>query len=143
MREYPRKTPKGGWNRWAAPAPGANPVTRGLYSLTFLLPAILALLAPVGRHCPCLMGCLVTVGRNGFVVVDGTSREGVFEQTGRFLRQLLKVLRDAGNVPPATSIAGRLRGPTGEDSWQIVIGAEVAFAPGGIEAQFPAGEAAE
>lgn len=118
------------WNRWAAPQ--APPGRTGLYRLTFMLPATLALLTTPGRHCPCLMGCLLTVERGGLITVDGTSREGVFEQTARFLRHPIR-----RNPPPPTSIASVLAGPGGRDSWNIVFGADVAFSPGGVEPYLP------
>lgn len=144
-------------SRWAPPPPVAHPPTRGLCRLTFTLPPTLALLAPSGRHCPCLMGCLVTVGRNGYVVVDGTCRENVFEQAARYLRSLLRELKHAGNVPPPQVIAGSLqtayplqprpeyagedlpRG--GRDTVHLAIGAEVVCSMGGIEPWVAAREA--
>jgi hypothetical protein len=91
------------------------------------------------------MGCLVTIGMNGYAVVDATSREGALEQAARFLRGLLRELRRVGNVPPATSIPAKIRGPMGEvwcrtDSLHITIGADVTFAEGGIEPYLPARE---
>jgi hypothetical protein len=105
------------------------------YRLTFMLPAVLGFAVPVGRHHPCLMGCLITVHLGGLVIVDGPSRERIFEQTARFLRLITR-----RNPPPPTSIAAALRGQQ-SDSWQIVIGADVSFVPTGMEAHFVAGAA--
>ena len=103
-----------------------------------MLPAALSLLAPIGRHCPCLAGCLLTVEHGGLIMVDGTSREAVFDQATRFLRQLIR-----RNPPPPTAVPVRVAGPGGQDNWNIVFGADIAFAPGGVEPQFPAREGAE
>jgi len=117
-------------DRHAAPSP---------YRLIFLLPAVLGLV-PQGRHVPCLMGCLVTIDRAGLVTVAGPSRERVFEQTARFLRILMR-----RNPPPPTSIAAVMSHPAspwGRIGWQIIVGADISFAPTSIEPTIvPAGVA--
>lgn len=142
MSAYPPKRRR--HSPWGSPQP-ADPIRTGLWRLSFALPGFLALLAKPGRHAPCLMGCLVTIGMHGYAVVDGTSRERVLEQATAFLRMLLRELRRVGNVPPATSIPARMRGPMGEswcrtDSLYIAIGADVTFAEGGIEPYLPVRE---
>jgi hypothetical protein len=98
--------------------------------LTLLLPATLALLVPPGRHAPCLIGCLLTVGPGGLMTIDGPSREKVFEQADRFLRVLLR-----RNPPPPMSIAATMTSRLGvSDGWQVIINAEISFAPTSIEA---------
>jgi hypothetical protein len=102
--------------------------------LTMLLPRQLAWTLPQGLHQPCLHGCLLTVGPGGLITVTGPSRHQVFAQIDRFLRTLIRK-----NPPPATSIAAILTSPLGSDGWQIIVNAEISFAPTGIEATiFPA-----
>lgn len=160
MPAYPK--PPARRSRWNRPAFDQAPPRTGLWRLTFALPVIFSLLTKPGRHGPCLMGCLVTLGNRDaighavdtagmsalagyFVVVDATSREGALEQAARFLRGLLRELRQVGNLPPATSIPAKMRGPIGEtwcrtDRLNIVVGADVTFAEGGIEPYLPARE---
>jgi hypothetical protein len=98
--------------------------------LTMLLPARFALLVPPGPHCPCLMGCLLTVGAGGLVTITGPSRTKVFEQVDRFLRVLMR-----RNPPPPMSIAATLMSPCGvRDGWQVIVNAEISFAPTSLEA---------
>ncbi len=97
--------------------------------LTMLLPPALALV-PEGVQHPCLMGCLLTVGRGGLVTIDGPSRDKVFEQAARFLQILIR-----RNPPPPTSIAATMTFPCGvRDGWQVIVNSEISFAPTGIEA---------
>jgi hypothetical protein len=98
--------------------------------LVMLLPPSLGgLLAPGVQH-PCLMGCLLTVGQGGVLTITGPSRAKVFEQADRFLRILMR-----RNPPPAMSIAATLTSPCGvRDGWQVIINAEISFAPTAIEA---------
>lgn len=143
------------WSRWAKPPPVAPEPTRGNCRLTFTLPNTLVLVAKPGPVVPCLMGCLVTVGRNGYVIVDGKSREGVFDQATVFLRSLIRELRRVGNLPPRQIITAALqtayrlqpqdgycgdlpRG--GRDTWHIVIEADVAFSPCAVEPWLPGKE---
>lgn len=97
--------------------------------LTMLLPRQLAWTLPQGLHQPCLHGCLLTVGPGGLITVTGPSRHQVFAQVDRFLKTLIRK-----NPPPATSIAAILTSPMGSDGWQIIVNAEISFAPTGIEA---------
>jgi hypothetical protein len=115
----------------------ADELTHDPCRLVMLLPATLALLAPPGRHCPCLMGCLLTVGPGGLMTITGPSRAKVFEQADRFLRVLLR-----RNPPPPMSIAATLTSPCGvRDGWQVIVNAEISFAPTSLEATvFPTAE---
>lgn len=143
MSAYPK--PPARRSRWNRPAFDQAPPRTGLWRLTFALPVIFSLLIKPGRHGPCLMGCLVNLGVNGYVVVDATSREGALEQAARFLRGLLRELRQVGNLPPPLSIPAKMRGPIGEtwcrtDALHIAIAADVTFAEGGIEPFIPSPE---
>jgi hypothetical protein len=102
------------------------------WRLVFMLPATLLLRARIGVHHPSLAGCLLHVKQAGLVEIGGPCREAVFDQTARFLR----VLRKGMDLPP-TSIDARSSCSLGRDSWQIVIGADIAFMPGGIEPHMP------
>jgi hypothetical protein len=99
--------------------------------LTFILPAELEALAQYGRHSPAHWGCELTVGRGGVVTIKGPSRHAVFEQAIRFLRVLM---RETGRPAAPVAIAAvytSFEGP--RDAWQIVIGADIAFVPTGME----------
>jgi hypothetical protein len=112
----------------------ADDLTSDICRLTMLLPARFALLVPPGRHAPCLMGCLLTVDRGGLMTITGPSRTKVFEQADRFLRVLLR-----RNPPPPLSIAATLTSPCGvRDGWQVIVNAEISFAPTALEASFAA-----
>ena len=148
MSAYPakrrRRARTEGFSLWASPVasvvlrPGeVRPDGVGDYRLTFLLPAAYALIAKPGKQIPCLRTCLLVVGEAGHVTVTGKWRQAVFDQAATFLRQILRDLKRAGNLPPPISIACRLTGPNGEDGWQIIVGADVAFTPCGLEPQFP------
>lgn len=116
--------------------------------LTFMLPRALESHVRTGTHSPCAMGCAVTVGRGGLAAITGPSREAVFEHAARFLRAAGKSAKLASECAicgrlPRIVIAARLchRFPlvTGHlDAWQIIVGADVAFAPGGIDPYLPA-----
>jgi hypothetical protein len=98
--------------------------------LVMLLPPALGGLLPPGVQHPCLMGCLLTVGQGGVLTITGPSRAKVFEQADRFLRILMR-----RNPPPAMSIAATLTSPCGvRDGWQVIVNAEISFAPTSIEA---------
>lgn len=98
------------------------------YRLTFLLPDRLAFAVPVGRHQPCLAGCVLDVDRAGLVSIFGLSREQIFAQCRRFMRL---VARGHGPLSIAAVLTSPL--PPGRDAWQIIVGADVAFAPTGLE----------
>lgn len=99
-----------------------------LHRLAFTVPVTLRLGVIKGRHQPCLHGCSLIVGEHFGAVIEGPSRERVFDQARRFLR-----VHARGHG--AMTIAATLRSPPparGIDSWSIVIGAEIAFAPTSI-----------
>jgi hypothetical protein len=102
------------------------------YRLSFLLPDTLAAFVRPGVHHPCLHGALLTIERGGLVRVDGQSKERVFDQAARFLRII------ARDHPAITIAANLITTERRRDPWQIVIGAGVAFMPGGIEPHVPA-----
>lgn len=105
------------------------PSTSGAYRLTFNLPASLLLRVPHGRHQPCVHGCVLRVDPGGFVAIDGAFRDNVLEQALRFMRV------NCRGVPPF-SVPATLRTPPqqpygrgGVDTWQIIVGADVAIVP--------------
>jgi hypothetical protein len=105
----------------------AHPAT---HKLSFLLPAAISLLVQPGRHQPCLHGCVLTIHRSGLVVIEGPSRERLFEQADRFLRVICKgrpALAIAATLITPPSLPGAYRG--GRDGWSIIVGAEIAFSP--------------
>lgn len=104
-----------------------------LYGLSFHLPRAIARvaagrLAQLTEH-----GCGVEI-REGFALIVAPHRDAAFNQAARLLRAR------GGNEPPA-AIAAVLRAPgaaAGRDGWTIIVGADVAFAPTGLGAFFPA-----
>ena len=106
--------------------------------LTFLLPASLAKHPGASGPSP-EGGCRITIDREAIVTIDGPSRERVQDFTGRYLRV---VARDiiSGAEPPISIAAslrtyrgpGAGRGAPARDSYQITIGADIAFAPTGL-----------
>lgn len=108
---------------------------RDCHRLTFTLPDCLALLAPSGRHQPCVHGVVLNVERGGLVQLEGPSRERLFEQAARFLRVLAK------GRPPLTIAANLwtpgLGGQGGHDGWTITVNAGVSFAPTALGTVIP------
>lgn len=108
------------------------------HRLIFMLPPSLALLAPKGRHQPCIHGVVLRVERGGLVRLEGGSRQALFDQAARFLRRLAK-------TRPPLSIAATLwtphetGHPGGRDGWTITINAEVSFAPTALGVDIPLG----
>lgn len=105
---------------------------RECHRLTFMLPDCLALLAPSGRHQPCVHGVVLNVERGGLVRLEGPSRETLFEQATRFLRVLAK------GRPPLT-VAANLWTPGlgGHDGWTITVNAGVSFSPTALGTVIP------
>jgi hypothetical protein len=102
-----------------------------MHRLLFTLPNTLRLSVPLGRHQPCIAGCILTVSAAHQVAIEGPHRDAVFDQARRFLKVHAK-----GHGPlvilgilstPASSMIADSRG--GRDSWQIIVGAEIAIVP--------------
>jgi hypothetical protein len=102
-----------------------------LYRLTFLLPA--GANARPGTHQPSPDGCALTV-RFPLVEIMGPSRGAVFEHAARLLRLACR------GLPPLSiaSVLATPARPAGRDSWSIIVGADVAFSPTGLDPSFPA-----
>lgn len=103
----------------------------GSYRLTFLLPNR-DVTVECGTFQPSPEGCRLTV-RFPMVEILGPSRESVFDHAARLLRVACR-----GQRP--LSMAGRLQvseQPIGGDAWTIIVGADVAFSPTGLGAEFP------
>lgn len=106
-----------------------------LYKLSFFLPRGLLLSVHPGRYHPCLAGCVVRTDAVGWTTIEGPSREIVFAQWRRWLRDVCR-----GHGPQ--DITAVLRSPrqgdrerwTGRhgaaDSWTAIVGADVAIVPG-------------
>lgn len=112
------------------------------FKMTFLLPRELTLGVKAGTHHPCLHQCLLTVAplgeRDYQVRITGPSRRKLFDQAGAWLRMAAKGHIAAGNamqIPAIVTAPARVC--AGSDSWTIVVGADVAFAPTGLGAEFP------
>lgn len=102
----------------------------GSFHLSFLLPRGVA--ADSGSHAPSEAGCSMRV-LPPLVKISGPSREAVFEHATRLLRVSCR-----GQAP--LSIASTLVSPlpvSGSDSWQIHVGADVAFSPTSLDPYFP------
>ena len=98
------------------------------YRLTLIVP----------RSEPPIAGaCVVRLGAAVHAEVLGPSREAVMHQTARFLRSL-------GAIGPL-SLHGILESPagapSGRDSWNIIVNADVAFSPASIEPFIPQADA--
>jgi hypothetical protein len=106
-----------------------------LVRLTFRLPGAIA--APTGPFRD-TEGCRLHVDRTGLVRIDGPCRERVQQITARFLYAACRSII-IGALPPEC-IAALMRTYSGErgrpasDSWQIIVGADIAFAPTGLPA---------
>jgi hypothetical protein len=117
-----------------------NPVATAV-RLSFVMPSALRQPAAVRGPFGPFDGCTLEVNRAGLVVIEGPSRERVQDLASRYLRV---VARDviAGEKPPLV-IPSIIRtyhegkGAPGRDSWQIIVGADIAFAPTGIEPYLP------
>lgn len=116
--------------------------------LRFLIPDALKLAVAPGRHHPCLHGCVLTILQHGerdlMLVIEGPSRDVVFEQCRRFFRVAAKnapALSIAATVETAPERSRSGRG--GSDSWTIALNAQVSFSPTGLGAEvFPEGDPA-
>lgn len=98
-----------------------------LHRLSFTLPQALRLGVIFGRHTPCLHTCLLFVGTDYRVAIQGKYRESVLEQARRFLR-----VHARGHG--ALSIAAVLTTPathpterTGSDTVMIVVNSRISF----------------
>lgn len=106
------------------------------FRLSFLLPDGADLVGALERFRQPADGNL-TVFAAGLVSIGGRSREAVFNNIAEFVRQLRL---DAPQAIAVTMVTTRdpARGmPSGRDSWTIVVGADVAFAPTGLGLHFP------
>lgn len=100
------------------------------YRLSFLLPP--GARAEPGVHQPSGHGCAVRVTRP-LAEIAGPSREAVFDQAARLVRI---ACRGLGPLSISAVLMTPSR-PSGRDSWQIIVGADVSFAPTAIDAAFP------
>lgn len=107
-----------------------------LFRLTFLLPD--GAVAPSGFHQPSPEGCALAITWP-LTAITGPSRKAVFDHASRLLRDTCRHL-------PPTSIAAALQTPArpaATDSWSIIVGADVAFSPTGLDAEFPVPETSQ
>lgn len=96
-----------------------------VHRLTFTLPPALRLGVVFGRHQPCLHGCLLSVGTDYRVEIQGPFRERVFDQAKRFLR-----VHARGHGEQTIEAVLRSPAPSrGADTWWIIINAEISFSP--------------
>jgi hypothetical protein len=99
------------------------------YRLTFTLPPALRLGVLIGRHQPCLHGCVLWVSATFEIAIEGPFRARVFDQARSFLTVHA---RGHGEC----SIRALLKSPgpgRGQDTIWIVTGAEVSFSTTPIE----------
>lgn len=101
-----------------------------LYRLSFLLPDGAS--APAGFHQPSPEGCALQVTWP-LVLIIGPSRGAVFDHASRLLRVTCR------HLPPTAVAANLVTGarPAGQDAWTIIVGADVAFSPTGLDPEFP------
>ncbi|MGY4295397.1 hypothetical protein ACVWXN_003492 [Bradyrhizobium sp. i1.4.4] len=104
--------------------------TPASFQLTFLLPDGAA--ATPGFHQPSPEGCALAVSWP-LVEISGPSRRAVFDHAARLLRYACRHL-------PAISISAVLASPArpgARDAVSIIVGADVAFSPTGLDPEFP------
>lgn len=107
------------------------------HRLTFQIPNIMLLAVPVGRHQPCLAGCVLIVGPSGLVSIEGPSRDRVFDQARRFFRvhaRKLPAFQVAAHLAPPRAHHSRSGLVTIADCWTIAVNSDVTFAPTGLGA---------
>lgn len=108
-------------------------ITPPVYRLAFMAPRAIARAARKrGERSLVLGGCRLSIDDSGLVAITAPSRDRAFDQAAA-------VLRARGEGEPPASIAAVLESPhpRGRDGWQIITGADVAFAPTGLPAHFP------
>lgn len=101
-----------------------------LYRFIFTLPPALQLGVNVGRHQPCLHGCILNVDRDYRVSIEGPSRDRVFDQARRFFRVHAK-------GKGALNLVGVMSAPAdrggGRDGYSIIVNSDVTFTATTIE----------
>ncbi|TMJ05811.1 MAG: hypothetical protein E6G97_02065 [Alphaproteobacteria bacterium] len=107
------------------------------YRLTFTLPATLRLGVLIGRHQPCLHGCVLRVDEQYQVAIEGQYRVRVFDQARTFLRVHSK---GHGELKIRAVMKSPARIARGSDTVWIVIGAAITFSESAIEPDIGVGE---
>ncbi len=106
-----------------------------LVSLSFLLPDGADPQRAAAHYRPLYDGNF-TLYAAGLATFGADSRRAVFTNAAAFIRELSL----SGPVEIAATVitAGAPGMPSGRDGWTLIVGAEVAFCPTGLGAQFPA-----
>lgn len=114
------------------------PETFDDFRLVFSLPGPAMAHVPQGRWQPCLHKCMVT-NVKGEITVAGPSRETTLLQARRFGRDaVLPALRAAGETSGRAIRCLLLTPwrpwcPSGQDGWNLIVGAQVATVPSPVE----------
>jgi hypothetical protein len=117
---------------------GPPPAQLEPYRMRFLLPRTLMLGVQIGRHHPCLHQCLLEVDKAYVVRVRAPTREKLFAQASAWLRTAAKGhIADGQSFQISAKVQTPARICAGLDSWTIVVGADVAFAPTGLGVEMP------
>lgn len=112
---YPAQLPKDGC-----------PFAAGV-RLTFMLPASILRQAAFRGPFVTVDGCRLEVNRAGLVAIEGPSRELVQDHACRYLRVVARHIIKGYSPPVTIAAIIRTRAPQ-RDSWEIIVGADVAFA---------------
>ena len=101
------------------------------YRLGFALPA--DFVVTDGGPQPSPAGCTLQSFKN-MVVITGPSRDAVFEKATELLRAIRAMTRQPMSITADLETPGPV---PRRDSWTIVVGADVAFTPTGLDPYFP------
>lgn len=103
----------------------------GSFHLSFLLPKEITF-RPSVDGAFAAPGCTFRI-THPLVKIAGPSQRAIFEAATAFLRSLER-------APQPVSIAAVISTPVvgaGRDFWSIIVGADIAFSPTGLDAHFP------
>jgi hypothetical protein len=103
---------------------------------TFLLPEGAALGDAVDRCLPLDFECELDLHGAGLILAGGPSRQALFAALAPFLQVLC-----TGIYPQSIAVtlsSADAHGVTVRDRWSVIVGANVAFCPGGLGPEIPA-----
>ena len=103
----------------------------GSFHLAFLLPKEITFRPSVDEHFAA-PGCTFRIN-HPLVKIGGPSQRSVFEAATSFLRSLARA-REPLSIAAVLTSPGPI---PGRDAWSIIVGADVAFSPTGLDAHFP------
>lgn len=105
--------------------------------LSFLLPKGVAADSVAAAFARSQFGCTLDVAGPA-IAITGPSREAVFEDAATLLRMLRRQTNEPHSITALLETPPRCHlGRGGRDTWHIIVGADVAFAPTSLGAEFP------